>query len=106
MPRLGCTSLVVVARLTDRKAIHPWLAVSGHATLLGQELVLLLGTSCSRCTPTGAAAPSSGSWQHREQHTAANASSIFVLNNLMQGEFNASIAYTAHKVKMLGASIK
>lgn len=69
MPHTGHTSLVVVARLTDRKGIWPWLVESGHTPLLGRELVLLLGTSCSHCTPTGATAPSSGSWQCQEWRT-------------------------------------
>lgn len=37
---------------------------------------------------------------------AANTYSVFMLNNFRQGEFNASIAYTAHKVKLIRTSIK
>lgn len=68
MPHLGCTSLVVVAHLMDRKGIHLQPVVSGHAPLLGQELVLLLGTSSSCFTPTRATARSFGSRQCWEWH--------------------------------------
>lgn len=53
----------------------------------------------------GAIALSSSSWQCQEwcmdaTMLATAAYSVFILDNFMQAEFNASIPYIAHKVKL------
>lgn len=96
MPHLGCTSLAVAGHLTERKGIHQWPAAPGHTSLLGWELVLLLLTLHAH----GSHKTSPSSWQCWEWCMLTKAYSVFILDYFMQGEFNASIAYTAHKVKL------